>query len=154
MPIIFVLSLTDTNMIFAIPKPPTSIENPPITQPPILIPAKTASNPCDSRLALFTEKLVSFHRAEVFWLPLVSLLSHHLIPEPRHPGFALIINCESRKSVPHIYKGLAKFKGTSVSSSIPLSLIPPFPSFLKTPITLVLFPDIVISLPTGSAFFK
>jgi len=53
----FVLSLTDTNMIFAIPNPPTSIAKPPIIQPPIFIPAKTLSKLFDIRLALFIEKL-------------------------------------------------------------------------------------------------
>ena len=43
MPIILVLSLTETNIIFAIPKPPTSIEKPPIIHPTIFIILKISS---------------------------------------------------------------------------------------------------------------
>ena len=116
-----------------------------------MIPAKTASNPCESILARFTEKL----DVSLGWSLLAALkiiVASSLSSCIGTPSFALIIRLASRKLFLRFIKVLAKFIGTRVISSIPLSLIPPLPSFLNTPMTLVLFPATVICLPTGSDF--
>ena len=48
-----VRSLTETNMMFAIPNPPTSIENPPITQPAIPNTSKSPSKDLATASGLF-----------------------------------------------------------------------------------------------------
>ena len=59
MPIKFVRSLTDTNIIFAIPKPPTKIEKPPIIQPAIPIISNKLSKPLLNKLVSLRAKLGS-----------------------------------------------------------------------------------------------
>ena len=136
-PIILVLSFTDTNIIFAIPKPPTRIEKPPIIHPPIFIPAKTFSNPCVRRLALFTEKLLSspgFRRLEARSIWVVSSVSS----STAIPLLALTIIFASVNLLLILTIFFAKFTGKTVRSSSPLSLKPPSPSFLNIPITVAL----------------
>jgi len=55
-PMMLVRSFTETNIMLAMPKPPTSMEKPPITQPTTAITENKLSNPWVSRLVSLMEK--------------------------------------------------------------------------------------------------
>ena len=75
---ILVLSLTLTNIMLAIPKPPTKIENRPITPPATFTTLMREANPFDNNLVSFNAKLFAsrgFNLLYALMIPVSSSIS-------------------------------------------------------------------------------
>ena len=104
-----VRSLTETNMIFAIPNPPTSIEKPPISQPTTDITENKPSKPCVSKLVSFIAKSSSasgFKRCSERMIPISSSFNSSF----ETPFLALTITRGSAASERISRKFLTKFR--------------------------------------------
>ena len=117
-PIIGTLSLTETNIIFAIPKPPTNIEKLPITQPAILIVANIVETNDDKYSGLFIAKLSS----SIGFNPLFALNSpfnsySKLIRPGSLSDIPFILNTALFPFLPTLYIFLKLLKGIDICLS-------------------------------------